>query len=371
MGLFPIRFLRSNRRKRKSEPFEYSEEELDEQGMRDLEATLSQNSGLVILRGERLRKYEERMDKMTELFRRTAVLPVEVPVPLEKSQRANIQTLMMQSPTDTPDAGPSRSIDSADDFVHRTTSDHEVSTPSSRKFADDSTGSVLHSGEVVEAMQNESESARASQDMVMAAHEQEEVHAEQHPTTQVPVAVGLASDSAVFNKESHAKLQEAASAVSEGEEEVIGAAVLLDSNQGESVMPDTATTAETLSFAEMNDWSRFRHLTSFSDFNSPLPMKVSSFIDLQTQFVSSSHVEDSDRSPVPRTPEKDASETDGLVFAVDNFEMPLYLHSKSASSTTTSSSEADFEYGISLFLSLNGYLMPVWMDVFAEPVKLS
>ena len=337
MGLFPIRFLRSNRRKRKSEPFEYSEEELDEQGMRDLEATLSQNSGLVILRGEKLRKYEERMEKMTELFRRTAVLPVDVPVPLEKSQHANIQTLMMQSPTDTRAAGPSRSIDSADDFVHRTTSDNELSTPSSRKSAVYYTGRILHSDEDVEAMQNGSESARADHEMM--AHEDQAEN-----TTQVPVAVGLASDSAaVFNKESHAKLQEADSEASGGEEEVIGATVLLDSNQGESVMPDTATTAETLSFAEMNDWSRFRHLTSFSDFNSPLPMKVSSFIDLQTQFVSSSHVEDSDRSPVPRTPEKDASATDGLVFAVDNFEMPLYLHSKSASSTTASSSEPDFE----------------------------
>lgn len=287
-------------------PLEFPEEELDEQGMRDLEATLAQHSVFIILKGDRLRRYEERLDRLAEIFRRTTVIPVDRPIPLESSRRRNVHALMR--PAQTHMAGPSQSIDSTHDFGRRTSSDREFLSGSSRD-------SIL-GPEVVLAMDN------GQQPDFMAAAVP--VHSSQ-----------VSADSAMYSKEQK-KFPELESEVSD---EAIPAALMSGSGRGDSLIPDTATTGDTGRLTDMNDWIYYKPLTSFTDYHVPDTMRVNSFYDLPTQVVVASHLDDVERRPRPRTPEKDLSSTDGLLFSVDSYEM---MHT-ARESTTAATSSSDFD----------------------------
>jgi len=271
------------RRKRKSNCFEYSEEELDEQGMRDLEATLAEHSTFVVLRGDKLRRVEERLERLAELFRRSATLPpAKIPAPLEGSRRRQVHALMQTSSAHPHLAGPSHSLDSA----------HESSL-----FSPDLAS-------VVDGVER--------QPVVM------------------PARVGIAADSPMFAKDQK-KIPELESEMSDDR---IPAALMSGSGRGDSVIPDTATTGDT-KLTDMNDWNIFRPLTSFTDINVPDTRRVCSFNYLESQCIVASSLDDIERSRQPRAPERDLNSTDGLLFSTDILEV---LHTARESTTARSSS---------------------------------
>lgn len=292
-----MRIFRSRKHKRQKK-VEFSDDELDEQEMHDLEETLLRNSGIVILKGAKLREYEDRISRLTELFKRTARLPLDRPMPL-----ASTNPLARVGPSV---AGPSQqSMDSANDFSRMTAGRNRATSISS------SNSSIIPENAVIEQNQ-------------MAPPILEE-------------AIVMPSDSPMYLKETHPKTQ---TLQSESDDEEIPAAVLTGSTQADSSYPGSSR-YDTARFSEMGNWKRTKEVADFSDYNSPLPMKVSSFFDLKTQNVILSRIDD-DRVSAPQTPEKDRSTTDGLLFAVDSFKM---LHSARAS---TASSEVDSEAGESV-----------------------
>lgn len=296
MKFFGSRVFRSRRRKQK--PVDVAYEELDEQGMRDLEATISQHSAFIVLRGEKLQRYEERMAELTRALTRTAVLP-----PMRQS---SAKTILKRNPDVIPrqqmhsqTEGPSISMDSAHDFSHHVFGGKEDLSASSR-------------------------SENMPEDI--------NVHEDVQEPVDVPELVSVGSkilgENPLVSKEG-SKIQDLES---EHSDEAIPAALLSDSTHGDYAVPDTATTGDTYRLNDIHDWKQYQQMVSFADFNQPPPMKVHSFLDLETQCLSPSRI-DTGQSPIPRTPEKDLGMTDGLLFAVDSFELQSARESTAASST--------------------------------------
>ncbi|GMH41954.1 hypothetical protein BSKO_09873 [Bryopsis sp. KO-2023] len=57
---------------------EHYDEPLNEQDLLDLQETIDAHSGLVLLHGQALRKYEERLARLAKIYQRTATLPISL-----------------------------------------------------------------------------------------------------------------------------------------------------------------------------------------------------------------------------------------------------------------------------------------------------
>lgn len=276
------------RRRSSGSPREDTAEDLEAQMTRELEETLIENSDFLFLRGEKLRVYESRMRDLAKLLTRGR------PLPAETDQLSQLRSrLSSKSPlTGGNDvAGPSRSLDSAQDLIR--------------------------SVHALEGDSEDDETVKSIPDW------------EQDVESELPVDV---SDSATmdltpahmnFRSRSYTDF-DAEEGVSEELRNIPLSAEDLPVGLSQGSVHKEALVTETADnlfamFTDMNDWSKVAAGYSFVDENSPSPMKVHSFYPLETQIVSLSLDDNAPQKPKLPEPEDSFSSREGILFAIGGY----------------------------------------------------
>eukprot|EP00210_Caulerpa_lentillifera_P005590 g5347.t1 len=306
---------RSSRNKTQNES---SDEESESQMAKELEETLLENSDFLYLKGAKLRAYERRMDDLARLLTKGMVLPIDVDRLSSQAQSSLSSKSVLAMGNGV--AGPSRSLDSAEDLIQS-----------------------MH------ALDEDSEDAETVRSIPEWTHDDEEEYESPHDgtdsTTMVTTPAYRTVGSTVYTDLE--ELDDASETLRSVPLSAEDTHMSYSMHQEESLAPDTGEKMLGL-FAQMNDWSAVNGY-SFIDENSPLPMKVHSFFALETQTVSLSLEDNALHRPRQPEPEDSFSSKEGILFSISshviNGEQQIPSYNGRLSDLASTSTEIDTNGG--------------------------